>query len=91
MEHRELQNKLNEQTRKLSPEEVLSKFQAAGWHSRKFIHMGVIALHPVYDDYSLGTSDYWLYGHRTPIRDIQAGESWLLWVYPDESVLEVLK
>lgn len=90
MGNRELQLLLNVKTSNLTPEQVLAKFEAAGWHSKKFIHMGVIALHPVYDDFSLGAADSWLYGHRTPIRDIQAGQAWLVWIYPVESALDVL-
>lgn len=89
MDNRTLQNKLLQKTRGRTPDEVLAKFEAAGWHSKRFDHMGVIALHPHYSDFQLGVADTWLYATPTPIRDIQAGQSWLLWVYPDESALSV--
>lgn len=90
MDHSQMQVELNRLTAGMEPEQILSRFEAAGWHSHKFIHMGVIAVNPFHADFSLGITGKWL-GIRKPVREIGSGEAWLIWVYPDESFTEVFK
>lgn len=86
----ELQWTLDDLCKGKEPEEILTKFEAAGWYSKKFTHMGVIAVNPLYDDFTLGLCQQWLQATRKPIRDVESGEAWLLWVYPTEQLIEVL-
>jgi hypothetical protein len=70
---------------KMSAEKLLEKFEAAGWHSKEFPAMGVVAVNPHYADFGLSICEHWANAPRLKFPD-----QFPLWVYPSPEALKII-
>jgi hypothetical protein len=77
-------HELEEIMKNMSIAHILQKLIDAGWHTKKFGHMKVIAANPFYNNFGLSISGFWI---QPGI--LQNGYS--LFIYPSEELLSVLR
>jgi hypothetical protein len=64
----------------MTASEIEKALLAAGWHRRKFPAMGVVAMNPHYEDFSLGIAARWLDAG-------QLSKNLRLWIFPTHDTL----